>query len=138
MGIFLKFLMPLEKWVQNKSCLLSLKSCFVSVCVLILWLAMHTHSRARALFFMEIDIYDPCRVFWSQSLALEKSPSSELLKGRPSASLVPPSLAASAVPARRRRAGGMTTKEGLFPRGSSVVRMKMRSEGRGEEMEKWR
>ena len=61
---------------------------------------------------MEIDIYDPCRVFWSQSLGLEKSPSSELLKGRPSASLVPPSLAASAVPARRRRAGGRDDDKG--------------------------
>ena len=56
---------------------------------------------------MEIDIYDPCRVFWSQSLALEKSPSSELLKGRPSLS-----LAASAVPARRRRAGGRDDDKG--------------------------
>ena len=59
MGIFLKFPMPLEKWVQNKSCLLSLQSCFVSVCVSILWLAMHTHSRARALFLWRLTFMTP-------------------------------------------------------------------------------
>ena len=79
---------------------------------------------------MEIDIYDPYCVF-SVELGRSRLPLKSLLL-RNCSKVVPPS------PSFLLDGGGMTTKEGLFPRGSSVVRMKMRSEGRGEEMEKWR
>ena len=92
---------------------------------------------------MEIDIYDPYCVF-SVELGRSRLPLKSLLLRNcskvvpPPPSSLPPSPRPPSLLGGGGRAGGMTTKEGLFPRGSSVVRMKMRSEGRGEEMEKRR